>query len=132
MFRKCLFLSILIIIILSYYTCEGGVSVKEEEKASPSRIAFVSDRDGTHELLAMNANGSNQRWLTDSHARTKVMGDYWSPDDFRIAFVYNRDGNNDIYVMDTVGSNQTNLNNDPGEDFYPVWSPYYYKHSFVL
>ena len=88
------------------------------------RIAFVSNRDGhfigdfgiTYEIYVMDADGGNQRNLTnhpdnDSHP-------VWSPNGKRIAF--GRRG--DIYVMDTDGGNQQRLTKDRtnGE---PSWSP---------
>ena len=50
-----------------------------------AQIAFVSDRDGNSEIYVMDANGKNQRRLTNNPA-----SDYspsWSPDGKRIAFV---------------------------------------------
>ena len=41
----------------------------------------------------------------------------------KIAFTSNRDGNDEIYVMNDDGTNQTNLTKNPGNDWYPNWSP---------
>ncbi|MFP6642604.1 MAG: protein kinase, partial [Candidatus Latescibacterota bacterium] len=63
-----------------------------------SKIAFVSDRDGNHEIYVMDSDGSNQTRLTSNYA-----SDYdpsWSPDGSKIAFGSDRDGFGDIYVMD--------------------------------
>src|SRR5439155_8058403 len=72
----------------------------------------------------MNADGSNQKQLTNSGY------DYfptWSPDSSRIAFHSTRDdpsGNNvEIYSMNADGSNQTRLTNNPRFDALPEWSP---------
>ena len=106
-----------------------------------ARIAFASNRDGhvhpirgwpTSEIYVMNADGTNQRRLTDNPA-----SDYspsWSPDGKRIAFMSDRDGHahpirdwrsptSEIYVMDANGGNQQNLTNDPHGDRSPSWSP---------
>ena len=85
------------------------------------RIAFSSKRDGHWEIYVMNADGHNQRNLTNH-----PDGDWhpvWSPDGKRIAFVSNRtkDLNRDIYVMHADGSNPRNLTNHPNDDEDPAW-----------
>lgn len=89
-----------------------------------SKIAFVSNRDGNSKIYVMNADGSDQRNLTNNAA-----GDFepvWSPDGTRIAFSRYTSGNDDdeIYVMDADGSNLINLTNDESTtDLSPTWSP---------
>ena len=95
-----------------------------------AQIAFSSNRDGNSEIYVMNADGGNQRRLTDN-----LASDYspsWSPDGKRIAFVSRRDGHvhpirgwptSEIYVMDADGGNPQNLTNDPHHDYSPSWSP---------
>ena len=95
-----------------------------------AQIAFSSNRDGNHEIYVMDADGTNQRRLTNNPA-----SDYspsWSPDGKRMAFVSRRDGHvhpidgwrtSEIYVMDADGSDQQNLTNDPHHDWSPSWSP---------
>ncbi|MCK5585854.1 PD40 domain-containing protein [Candidatus Bipolaricaulota bacterium] len=85
------------------------------------QIVFQSHRDGNTEIYIMNADGSDQRNLTNHPA-----GDYlpvWSPDRTRIAFTSNRDDNFEIYVMDADGGNQRRLTNHPAEDVESVWTP---------
>ena len=97
-----------------------------------ARIAFVSnrdnDRDHNIEIYVMDADGKNQRRLTNNLASDHSPS--WSPDGKRIAFVSDRDGHvihgwptSEIYVMDTDGGNQQNLTNDPHSDRHPSWSP---------
>ena len=94
-----------------------------------AQIAFVSDRDGNFEIYVMDADGGNQRRLTNH-----PDGDWnpsWSPNGRRIAFVSDRDGHvhvrggttGEIYVMDADGGNPQNLTNNPGHDSSPSWSP---------
>ena len=94
------------------------------------QIAFVSRRDGNAEIYVMDADGENQRRLTQN-----ADADYqpsWSPDGKRIVFCSDRDGHPDrvpgwftceIYVMDADGGNQQNLTNHPSDDRSPSWSP---------
>ena len=103
----------------------GGLEEMIEDRGpfwSPdgSRIAFTSQRDRNDEIYVMDADGSNQRRLTNDPAQEWWSS--WSPDGSRIAFVSNRDGNNEIYVMDADGSNQQRLTNNPAGDSIPSWS----------
>ena len=109
MLRKCVFLSVVTVIILSLSAC-WGTSVEDRDPSwSPdgSRIAFTSYRDGNWDIYVMDADGSNQQRLTDNPAVDRMPS--WSADGSRIAFVSGRDGNWDIYVMDADGSNQQRL-----------------------
>ena len=94
-----------------------------------AQIAFVSERDGNHEIYVMDVDGKNQRRLTNN-----VWEDWfpsWSPDGERIVFSSVRDGNfrndfgitDEIYVMDADGSNQQRLTENLATDWYPSWSP---------
>ena len=94
------------------------------------QIAFVSRRDGNAEIYVMDADGGNQRRLTNN--RHDDWEPSWSPDGKRIVFASDRDEHPDrvpgwftseIYVMDADGSNQLNLTNNPDDDRDPAWSP---------
>ena len=69
----------------------------------------------------MNADGSNQRRLTQNPADDADPA--WSPDGQRIAFYSNRDGTFDIYVMNADGSHQRRLTRHFADDSDPAWSP---------
>ena len=95
-----------------------------------AQIAFVSKRDGNFEIYVMDADGADQRNLSDND-----FDDWdpaWSPDGKRIVFCSDRDGHPDripgwftseIYVMAADGGNQQNLTNHPSDDRSPSWSP---------
>lgn len=72
-----------------------------------TRLTFISNRDGNHEIYTMDINDSNLINPTKHTAEGNVHNvcygaccPDWSPDGTRIAFASNRDGNIEIYVMD--------------------------------
>jgi hypothetical protein len=82
----------------------------------------VSTRAGNDEIFVMNADGTDQRRLTD--APDEDLSPSWAPDGSQIAFQSNRGGNNEIYVMDSDGTRVTRLTDDPAAfDGNPAWSP---------
>ena len=93
------------------------------------RIVFTSSRDGNHEIYVMNADGKNQKRLTD-HPRADIQPS-WSPDGKKIAFAsYRNGGNIQIFVMDSDGQNPTRLT-DEVRDVLPDWSPDGQKIAFT-
>jgi Tol biopolymer transport system component len=105
-----------------------------------TRIAFTSDRDRNgqcffhdcwghnREIYVMNADGSDQRRLTDNPGDDG--GPTWSPDGSRIAFAGLRDvegavdapeENYEIYVMGEDGSDVRQLTDNTTWDWHPDW-----------
>ncbi len=113
------------VVNLSYIGEYLGWAYPPEEwlgvSAAQGKIAFASERDGNGEIYVMNADGSDQRNLTNHPAAD--WRPVWSSDGTKIAFVSNRDGNDEVYVMNADGSNQRNLTNHPAVDWQPAWSP---------
>ena len=93
---------------------------------TPAQIAFVSDRDGNPEISVMDADGRNQRRLTNTPPAD--WNPSWSPDGTRIVFVSEREGNfagkrSQIYVIDADGKNLRKLSRNPFAEWDPAWSP---------
>lgn len=84
-------------------------------------LLFTSSRDGNWEVYTMDADGSNQRNLSNNPKTDYALG--WSPDGHYILFYSNRDGNEDIWRMDADGKNQVNLTNHSAGERAAAWSP---------
>ncbi len=115
---------------------DGGVAWSPDG----TRIAFTSDRDRNGqcffhdcwghngEIYVMNADGSDQRRLTDDPGDDQSPT--WSPDGSRIAFAGLRDveggvdapeENYEIYVMGEDGSDVVQLTDNDSWDWHPDW-----------
>ncbi len=94
-----------------------------------ARIAFVSDRDGNYDIFVMNADGTEQRNLTNHPSLDTYPS--WSPDGKKIAFYSNRNGNYDIYTMNLETGDVVQMTTDPASDHSPAWSPDGKKIAFV-
>jgi serine/threonine protein kinase/Tol biopolymer transport system component len=84
------------------------------------RIVFDSTGSGSIHTWIMNADGSDQRQLTDG--RYEDQGAHVSPDGQYIVFASNRSGTQHIYRMDIDGNNLKQLSNGADEAA-PFFSP---------
>ncbi len=77
---------------------------EQHPEVSPDgkQIAFMSDRDGNHEIYVMNMDGSNQKRLTNNDVDDWYPS--WSPDGSQLIFSSLRDGKKGIYIMNKDGT----------------------------
>jgi len=92
-----------------------------------SRIAFSRDFDPIEgevdrDLFTMNADGTNQRNLTNSPT-VQDQEPNWSANGRTIAFVSDRDGDLEVFTLRPSGSNVRQLTFNDAQEFRPDWSP---------
>ena len=124
----------------------GGSPIRDYSPAwSPdgTRIVFSSDRNASDawececlQLHIMNANGSDQRGISDYGA--EEYNAVWSADGTKIAFQRGTEGLLDIWVTTPDGSSKTVLTNTPSLENWqtietsPDWSPDGQKITYAM
>ena len=86
-----------------------------------SKILFQSNRDGRWQIYMMNADGSDQKNISNDKFNNNFVSCSAKGD--LIAFVSDRDGNEEIYTMKPDGSSLKRLTNEPGRDIHPYITP---------
>lgn len=112
--------------------CGGCFNLQPTWSPDGSRIAFTSNRGGDFDIYVMDADGSDQRRLTDMVGRDSSPA--WSPRGDRIAFVNGGDttfaglvnstecNDPNIYLVSADGGLPVKLT-DKGANTDPSWSP---------
>jgi Tol biopolymer transport system component len=85
------------------------------------KLTFNSGRDGNFEVYMMNADGSDQRNISNSPDTTEGLAD-WSPDGKRLVLYSDRSGNKDVFVLNLGDGNWANITNHPVDDEFCTWS----------
>ncbi len=86
-----------------------------------SRIVFVSDRTGDNEIWLSDADGKNQRQLTDT--KSNAGSPRFSPDGKLIAYDAKFENTNDIFVIATDGGGMPRrLTDSQSRNNLPAWS----------
>jgi Tol biopolymer transport system component len=125
---------LLLVILMAIAECGGGSgslpSAPPPSGENFGKILFSSNRDGNYEIYVMDADGSNQKRLTNNPANDSEPA--WSSDRKKIVFVSDRggtEGKYKIYVMNADGTDQkllptSSIQNEgiSGQELGPVWS----------
>jgi len=85
------------------------------------RIAFASNRSGSHEIWRCDADGSNTVKLT-SFGGPFVADPAWSPDERHIAFEALTGGTSEIYIVSADGGKPERLRGTQSGEGGPYWS----------
>jgi Tol biopolymer transport system component/DNA-binding winged helix-turn-helix (wHTH) protein len=85
------------------------------------RIAFASDRSGSHEIWVCDRNGSSAVPLT-SFGGPYTADPWWSPNGEWISFASNAGGRFAVYVMPSGGGTPKRLTNSDAEENVSGWS----------
>ena len=88
-----------------------------------TKIAFVSEANGSRDIWIMDADGKNSLPLTDDPGLEEHPS--WSPDGRQIAYVaLPKDGGNfDLWIMNADGSGKRKLTFSAGNEVFPAWQP---------
>ncbi len=87
-----------------------------------SRLAFTSDQGGDEEIYVVNADGSDERQLTDL-PEASATRPAWSPDGEWLSFVAHDGGQWDVWVVNADGSGLLRLTPTDRDDGSAVWAP---------
>ena len=85
-----------------------------------TKIVFVSERTGNYEIWLSDADGKNQRQLTDSKASSGSPR--FSPDGKFIVYDAQLAGGSDIYVISVNGGAPKRLTENSKNNSLPAWS----------
>jgi TolB protein len=84
-------------------------------------MIVYTQRQGTHDLWAINPDGSDPRRLTTGPGDNQ--GPTWAPNGRLLAFQSNRLGRWQVFAMTLDGAPPIQLTQTPGEHTSPSWSP---------
>jgi Tol biopolymer transport system component len=101
----------------------SSTRIEDSPHFSPDgrRIAFISNRSGSDEIWAGDAEGKNLVQLTN-FGGPRAETPSWSPDGRLIAFTAFPGGNGDIYVVGADGGSARRLTTEPSSETAPSWS----------
>ena len=88
-----------------------------------TKIAFVSEANGSRDVWVMDADGKNALPLTDDPGLEEHPT--WSPDGKQIAYVaLPKDGGSfDLWMMNADGSGKRKLTSSAANEVFPAWQP---------
>ncbi len=102
-------------------TFNEGIDTSPTFSPTGTRIAFVTDRDGTPQLYVMQADGSGKSRLTWSG--TYNTNPDWHPFGQYIAYNGRSGGSFQVFLFDVKDGTSRQLTTGPGDCEDPDWSP---------
>lgn len=87
------------------------------------RLAFHSNRSGSVQIWAANADGSNPVQLTNMNPRATTGTARWSPDGQQLLFDSSPEGPPHIYRISADGGNPKQVTSGSAADYIGAWSP---------
>ena len=116
--------AVLVVVVVAgyaWYLSSRGPALMSA--ARPTRIAFMSDRDGNWEIYVMDRDGQNAQNLTNSTARDGLP--VHAPGQDRLIFTSDGDSPTlDVWSVNLDGSNLTNITQTSDSNEVPIaWSP---------
>ncbi len=99
--------------IIRYYTGSPGIF--------QTQIAYLSNRSGTKELCVMDADGENERQLTQD--KSLVLSPRWSPEGREIAFISYSGANAHLFSLQLEGLKRRLLSGRENMNGPAAWSP---------
>ena len=105
------------------YTPIPNTARGSDPTVSPNgeRVAYFEYGDGTLNLVAINLDGTEKKYLTDFDDGTWLQGGDWSPDGTQIAFSIFRNYRQDMYIVNADGTGLKAINKDEWEDQDVYW-----------
>ena len=107
--------ALLVVLVVAAVGCGGD--------SSGDRIAFTRRVSLEHEIFVMNADGTEERQVTNNDSSSEEGFPSWSPDGKQIAFTRYQDGDYEIFVMNADGTEERQLTSKGSEKGFPSWSP---------
>lgn len=86
------------------------------------RIAYFEYFDGTQNLVTINLDGSDKKYLTSYDDGTWLQQVDWSPDGSKLVFAMARNYQKNLYIMNADGTGLRPINLDGWEDQDPYWA----------
>lgn len=86
------------------------------------RVAYIEYADGSHNLVLIDLDGQNKRYLTDWKDGTWMQGVDWSPDGKKLVLAMFRQYQQNLYIVDVETGAMEPLMWDSWEEADPHWS----------
>ena len=95
-----------------------------EPSVSPDgeRVAYLEYADGTNNLVIIDLDGENKRYMTQFESGELLQSVDWSPDGKTIVLALFKNYQSDLWFMDVESGEVTPLNHDDTEELDVHWS----------